>query len=101
MLEHPPYSPDMSPCSYDLFAEMKESMRGTRYNKRKIIHAVGLSLLDIDRRGRADGVQCLTQIWQKMVHMGAIILKGCKCVFTVGNSYYLLLNCSWVLARWQ
>jgi histone-lysine N-methyltransferase SETMAR len=25
-LEHPPYSPDIRPCDYDLFAMMKESL---------------------------------------------------------------------------
>ena len=26
ILEHPPYSPDMSPCDYDLFTKVKESL---------------------------------------------------------------------------
>jgi hypothetical protein len=43
----------MSPCDYDLFAKMKEPLRGTRYNTREeIIHAVGRSLPDINRSGR-------------------------------------------------
>jgi hypothetical protein len=55
---------DMSPCDYDLFAKMKETLRGTRYNTREeIIHAVGWSLLDINRSLRADGVRRLPQIW--------------------------------------
>jgi transposase len=73
ILQHPPYSPDMSPCDYDLFAKMKEP----RYNTREeIIRAVGQSLLDMNRSGRADGVQCLSQIWQKMVHMGGNYIEG-------------------------
>jgi transposase len=44
ILEHPPYSPDMSPHDYDLFAKMKEPLRGTRYSTRQeIIRAVGRS----------------------------------------------------------
>ena len=27
ILEYPPYSPDMSPCDYDLFAKVKEPLR--------------------------------------------------------------------------
>ncbi|PNF29374.1 hypothetical protein B7P43_G07838, partial [Cryptotermes secundus] len=74
ILQHPPYSPDMSPCDYDLFAKMKEPLRGLRYNTREeIILAVGWSLLDINRCGRANGVQHL-QIWQKVVHMGGGII---------------------------
>jgi len=57
ILEQPPYSPDMSPCDYDLLAKMKEPLRGIRYDTREaIICAVGRSLLDINRSGRADGV---------------------------------------------
>ena len=32
ILEHPPYSPDISPRDYDLFAKVKGTLRGTRYN---------------------------------------------------------------------
>ena len=28
IVEHPPYSPDMSPCDYDLFTKMKEPLWG-------------------------------------------------------------------------
>jgi hypothetical protein len=70
--------------SVQFCTKMKEPLRGTRYNTREeIIHAVGRSLLDIES-GRADGVQCLPQIWQKVVHMGgggATILEECKCVY--------------------
>jgi hypothetical protein len=60
-------------------------LRGTHYNIREeIILAVGQSLLDINRSGRAEGVWYLPQIWQKVVHTGGpIILK--ECVFTSGN----------------
>ena len=76
-IEQPPYSPDMSPCDYDLFAKMKEPLRGIRYNTREaIIRAVGRSLLDINRSGRADGVRRLPQIWRKVVHMGGDYIEG-------------------------
>ena len=32
--EHPPYFPDISPCDYDIFAKVKEPLRGTRYSTR-------------------------------------------------------------------
>ena len=71
----------MNPCDYDLLVKMKEPLRGKRYNTRQaIVCAVGRSLLDINKSGRADGVRCLPHIWQKVVHMGEIILKECKCV---------------------
>ena len=43
ILEHPPYSPDMSPCDYDQFAKVKEPLRGPRYNTRdELIRAIGV-----------------------------------------------------------
>jgi hypothetical protein len=35
ILEHLPYSLDMSPCNYDLFAKMKEPLWGARYTTRE------------------------------------------------------------------
>ncbi|KAJ4438703.1 hypothetical protein ANN_14650 [Periplaneta americana] len=68
ILEHPPYSPDMSPCDYDLFAKVKEPLRGTRYNARdELIRALGWSIRNINKDGRADGVRRLPNIWQKLV----------------------------------
>ena len=31
VLQHPPYSPDLSPCDYYLFAEMKRPLKGKKY----------------------------------------------------------------------
>jgi hypothetical protein len=72
---------------YELFAKMKGPLRGTRYSTREeIIGAVGRSLLGFDRTGRADGVQHLTQIWQKVVHMGGRLF--CKNIRGVATTYY-------------
>jgi len=77
MLEQPSYTPDMSPYGYDLFAKMKEPLRGIRYNTRgAIIRAVGRSLLHINRSGPADGVRRLPQIWQKLVQTGGDCTEG-------------------------
>ncbi|KAJ4441771.1 hypothetical protein ANN_11629 [Periplaneta americana] len=66
ILEHPPYSPDMSPCDYDLFTKVKELLRGIRYNTRdELIRAIGRSIRNINKDGRADGVRRLPNIWQK------------------------------------
>ena len=31
-LEHPPYSPDMSPCDFHLFSPLKKFLKGKRFN---------------------------------------------------------------------
>ena len=65
ILEHPPYSPDMSPCYYDLFAKVKEPLRGTQYNTRgELIPAIGRSIQTVNKDGRADGIRRLPNIWQ-------------------------------------
>ena len=77
ILEHPPYSPDMSPCDYDLFAKVKEPLRGTRYNTRdELIHAIEWSMRNINKDGRADGVRCLLNIWQKVINKGIDYIEG-------------------------
>ncbi|PSN36375.1 hypothetical protein C0J52_23866 [Blattella germanica] len=77
ILEHPPYSPDVSPCDYDLFSKVKEPLRGNRYNTREaIIHAVGRSIWTINRNGRADGVRRLPNIWQKVINNAGDYIEG-------------------------
>ena len=75
ILEHPPYSPDMSPCDYDLFARVKVLLRGTRYYTRdELIRASGRSIRNINKDGRADGVRLLPNICQKWwIKMGDCI----------------------------
>ncbi|KAJ4426449.1 hypothetical protein ANN_27263 [Periplaneta americana] len=66
ILEHLPYSADMSPSDYDLFTKVKEPLRGTRYNTRdELIRALGRSIRNIIKDGRADGVRRFPNIWQK------------------------------------
>ena len=56
----------MSPFDYDVFAKVKEPLRGTRYNTRdELIRSVGRSVRDIIKDGRPDGVRHLANIWQK------------------------------------
>ncbi|KAJ4426670.1 hypothetical protein ANN_26468 [Periplaneta americana] len=75
ILEHPPYSPDMSPCDYDLFTKVKEPLRGTRYNTRdELIRAIGRSIRNINKDRRADGVRRLPNIWKKVRVMSKITI---------------------------
>ena len=74
ILEHPPYSPDMSPCNYYLFAKVKEPLRCIRYNtKYEFIHVIGWSIRNINKDGCTDGVQCLLNIWQKVMQEQAVV----------------------------
>ena len=39
VIQHPPYSPDLSPCDYYLFPKMKVAMKGTFYDDVEAIQA--------------------------------------------------------------
>jgi hypothetical protein len=54
-----------------------------------IIRAVGQSLLDVNRSGHTDGVQCLPLFFQKVVRVGAIILRNVP----LPQVIKLFLNC--------
>ncbi|GFV72123.1 hypothetical protein TNCV_2460561 [Trichonephila clavipes] len=44
---HPPYSPDMSPCDFNMFPKWKENLRGCRYHDvSSVRHALGSSVAD-------------------------------------------------------
>ena len=55
-----PYSPDLSPCDYDLIPKMKMPMRGKRYSTiEDVKQAAARSLRTISRLGSANGIQRL------------------------------------------
>ena len=67
----------MSPCDYDLFAKVKEPLRGTRYNTRDDLNrAVRLSVRNINKDGRGDDVRRLPNIWQKVINKGGDYVEG-------------------------
>ena len=75
ILEHPPYSPDMSPCDYHLMAKVKEPLRGTRYNTRnELIRAIGQSVRNINKDGSVDDIRSLPNIWQKVINKRTTIM---------------------------
>ena len=58
--QHPPYPPNMSQCDYALFANVKEPLRGTRYNTRdELIRAIGRIIRNTNKDERSDGVRRL------------------------------------------
>ncbi|PNF14334.1 hypothetical protein B7P43_G05856 [Cryptotermes secundus] len=69
VLYHPPYSPDLSPCDFDLIPKMKESLRGIRFRTvPEIIQAVDRSIRSINTRGAAKDILRLPHRWQRVVH---------------------------------
>ena len=52
-------------------AKIKEPVRSIRYNTRdNLIRALGMSIRNINKEGRTDGIQSLPNIWQKVKNKG-------------------------------
>ncbi|PNF34053.1 hypothetical protein B7P43_G01170, partial [Cryptotermes secundus] len=68
LLYHPPYSPDLSPCDFDLIPKMKEPLRGIRFRTvPEILQAADRSIRTINTTGAATTSTSLatgcTQCW--------------------------------------
>ena len=88
ILEHLPYSHDMSPCNYDLFAKVKEPLRETRYITRdELIRAIERSILNINSNGGADAVRCLSNIWQRVLNKGGDYIEGTCMLYPCEESH--------------
>jgi len=69
VLYHPPYSPDLSPCDFDLFPKMKEPVRGIRFRTvPEILQAVDGSIRTINTTDAAKDILWLLHYWQRVVH---------------------------------
>ena len=72
ILQYPPCSP-----GYDLFAKVKEPLRGTRYDTRnELILAIGRAIWNINKDGLADGVRRLPNFWQKIINKKVEYIEG-------------------------
>ena len=73
----PPYSPDISPCNYDLIPKMMMPMRGKRYRTiEDVKQAAERCLRTINRLGSANGIQRLPRCWEHVVHKGGDYIEG-------------------------
>lgn len=67
-LDHPPYSPDLSPCDFFLFGKLKAKLRGRRFGTEEAINAATKqALTELAMEGFRDGIFGLQQQWEKCV----------------------------------
>jgi histone-lysine N-methyltransferase SETMAR len=77
VLYHPPYSPDLSPCDFDLITKMKEPFRGIRFRTvPEILQSVDRSIRTINTTGAAKGILRLPHRWQRVVHNVGDYIEG-------------------------
>ena len=94
ILEFPPYSPDMSPCNLRSLRQSERTTARDPYNTRdEPIRAIGRSIRNINKDGRADGVRRLPNIWKKVIKKGGgTILKVHKSCTPVNEAMSEITN---------
>lgn len=86
ILEHPPYSPDLSLCDYFLFAPRKESLEGRRFGStEEVQEQVRKCLTTHSQTYYAHGILKLLNRWQNCVDhaIACDILKYVKIMIWV------------------
>lgn len=77
ILDHPPYSPDMSPCDYDLFPKLKEGLRGYRFRGlEELTMEVTRQIRGLNRNGLLTGIQKLPDRWTKVIEKEGDYIEG-------------------------
>lgn len=75
VLNHPPYSPDLSPCDYDLFPKLKLHLKGTRFDD---VHDIQKSVTDfLQAIPKNDFQHCFKHFYDR-----------CKRCITAGGYYF-------------
>jgi histone-lysine N-methyltransferase SETMAR len=70
VLDHPSYSPDLSPCDFFLFSQLKFPMRGRRFSDEKeIIHASDDVLKQLSQNGFLHAFENLAERWRRCVEL--------------------------------
>jgi [histone H3]-lysine36 N-dimethyltransferase SETMAR len=68
VLSHPPYSPDLSPCDFNLFPKLKERLKGRHFaNSEEVKEASKIALREVGKDGFQSCFQDLYARWQKCI----------------------------------
>ena len=68
---HPPYSPNISPCDFDLFPKLTEDMKGIHYNDLELESAVAARVRVLENGCLAMGIDDLPKRWKAVIdHKG-------------------------------
>ena len=73
VLDHPSYSPDLSPCDFFWFPRVKNKLRGQRFHTiEEVNYEFHRQCVALDKSGAGDGIDGLVRRWQKcMEHDGS------------------------------
>ena len=68
-LNHPPYSPDLTPSDYYLFRNLKSHLRGTRFWDNELKAATEAWFGDHKDDLYFKGIDCLKENWAKCIEV--------------------------------
>lgn len=67
---HPPYSPDLAPCDYHLFPNLKKWLGGKRfYSNNEVIDAANGHFEGLDKSFYKGGIEALEKRWKKCIEL--------------------------------
>lgn len=70
LLPHPPYSPDLAPCDFFLFPNLKKSLAGKKFlSNEEVIAATEAYFADLEKNYFLDGIKKLEHRWTKCIEL--------------------------------
>lgn len=70
LLKHPPYSPDLAPCDFFLFPNLKKWLGGKRFSSNsEVVEATNAYFEDFDISYYTDGIKKLEYRWNACVEL--------------------------------
>nr|CAI5824966.1 unnamed protein product [Callosobruchus analis] len=76
-LPHPPYSPDLGPCDFHLFPQVKSYLKGNRYDGVEEVQRVTTRVLrDLSSGGFRGCFQSWIQRWRRCIELEGDYCEG-------------------------
>jgi len=77
LLPHPPYSPDLAPCDFVLFPNLKKSLAGQKFDSNeKVIVTTEPYVADLQKTYFSDGLKKLEHRWVKYIELKRDYVKN-------------------------
>ncbi len=77
LLAHPPYSPDLAPCDFTLFPQLKDKLRGRRFRTLRLLQeATKEALKSFEPSFFEDAIADLVTRWKKCVAVDGDYFEG-------------------------
>jgi len=70
LLPHPPYSPDLAPCDFFLFPNLKKSLAGQKFaSNEEVVSATEAYFADLEKTYFSDGLKKFEHRWVKCIEL--------------------------------